>query len=83
MLNTQVFYSHCTGTEYTIFRYVNCNIINAVYLLQCKSGKKYVGELFLKRMKGHPPDCECKLDLNLSQHLRSSGHTTIDLKQMP
>ena len=59
-------------------RNANCKTENIIYLLECAIyGLQYVGETkqqLSKRLNGHRSDANCKPDLPLSRHLRSTCH---------
>ena len=59
-------------------RNANCKTENIIYLLECAIyGLQYVGETkqqLSKRLNGHRSDANCKPDLPLGRHLRSTGH---------
>ena len=62
-----------TGEEFIIYYNANCNTENIIYLLECAiCGLQYIGET--KHLNGHRSDANCKPDLPLSRHLRSTGH---------
>ena len=71
---THKFSSTHTGEEFIIY----CKTENIIYLLECAiCDLQYIGETkqqFSKRLSGHRSDANCKHDLPLSRHLRSTGH---------
>ena len=78
---TQKFSSTHTGEEFIIFIIycnANCKKENIIYLLECAiCGLQYIEETkqqLSKRLNGHRSDTNCKPDLGLSRHLRSTGH---------
>jgi tripartite motif-containing protein 2/3 len=75
---TQKFSSTHTGVKFTIYCNANCKTENVIYLLECAiCGLQYIGETkqqLSKRLNGHRSDANCKPDLPLSRHLRSTGH---------
>ena len=55
----------------------NCKTENIIYLLEYAiCGLQYIGETkqLSKRLNGHRSDANCKPDLPLSRHLRSTNH---------
>ena len=75
---TQKFSSTHTGEKFIIYCNANCKTENIIYLLECAiCGLQYIGETkqqLSKRLNGHRSDENCKPDLPLSRHLRSTGH---------
>ena len=75
---TQTFSSTHTGETFIIYCNANCKTENIIYLLECAiCGLQYIGETkqqLSKRLNGHRSDANCKPDLPLSRHLRSTGH---------
>ena len=75
---TQKFRSTHTGEKIIIYCNANCKTENIIYLLECAMcGLQYIGETkqqLSKRLNGHRSDANCKPDLPLSRHLRSTGH---------
>ena len=75
---TQKFSSTHTGEKFIIYCNANCKTENIIYLLECAiCGLQYIGETkqqLSKRLNGHRSDANCKPDLPLSRHLRSTGH---------
>ena len=75
---TYKFSSTYTGEEFIIYCNANCKTGNIIYLLECAiCGLHYIGEIkqqLSKSLKGHRTDGNCKSDLPLSRHLRSTGH---------
>jgi tripartite motif-containing protein 2/3 len=75
---TQKFSSTHTGEKFIIYYNANCKTENIIYLLECAiCGLQYIGETkqqLSKRLNGHRNDANCKHDLPLSRHLRSTGH---------
>ena len=71
---THKFSSTHTGEEFIIY----CKTENIIYLLECAiCDLQYIGETkqqLSKRLNGHRSDANCKPDLPLSRHLRSTGH---------
>jgi hypothetical protein len=67
-----------TGEKIIIYCNANCKTENIIYLLECAiCGLQYIGETkqqLSKRLNGHRSDANCKPDLPLSRHLRSTGH---------
>ena len=66
-----------TGEEFIIHCNANCKTENIIYLLECANcGLQYIEETkqLSKRLNGHRSDANCKPDLPLSRHLRSTGH---------
>ena len=72
------FSSTHTGEEFIIYCNANCKTENSIYPLECAiCGLQYIGETkqqLSKRLNGHRSDGNCKSDLPLSRHLRSTGH---------
>jgi hypothetical protein len=64
--------------KFIIYCNANCKTENIIYLLECAiCGLQYIGETkqqLSKRLNGHRSDANCKPDLPLSRHLRSTGH---------
>ena len=75
---THKFSSTHTGEKFIIYCNANCKTENIIYLLECAiCGLQYIGETkqqLSKRLNGHRSDANCKPDLPLSGHLRSTGH---------
>jgi len=75
---THKFSSTHTGEEFIIYCNANCKTENIIYLLECAiCGLQYMGEIkqqLNKRLIGHRSDANCKPDLPLSIHLRSTDH---------
>ena len=75
---THKFSSTHTGEKFIIYCNANCKTENIIYLLECAiCGLQYIGETkqqLSKRLNGHRSDANCKPDLPLSRHLRSTGH---------
>ena len=75
---TQKFSSTHTGEKFIIYCNANCKTENIIYLLECAiCGLQYIGETkqqLSKRLNRHRSDANCKPDLPLSRHLRSTGH---------
>ena len=72
------FSSTHTGEEFIIYCNANCNTENIICLLECAiCGLQYIGETkqqLSKRLNDHRSDTNCKPDLSLCRHLRSTGH---------
>ena len=70
--------AHIQGEKFIIYCNANCKTENIIYLLECAiCGLQYIGETkqqLSKRLNGHRSDANCKPDLPLSRHLRSTGH---------
>ena len=75
---TQKFSRTHTGEEFITYCNANCKTENIIYLLECAiCGLQYIGETkqqISKRLNGHRSDANCKPDLPLSRHFRSTGH---------
>ena len=70
--------AHIQEKKIIIYCNANCKTENIIYLLECAiCGLQYIGETkqqLSKRLNGHRSDTNCKPDLPLSRHLRSTGH---------
>ena len=70
--------AHIQEKKIIIYCNANCKTENIIYLLECAiCGLQYIGETkqqLSKRLNGHRSDANCKPDLPLSRHLRSTGH---------
>jgi hypothetical protein len=66
------------GEQFIIYYNANCKTENIIYLLECAMyGLQYIGKTkqqLSERLNGHRSDANCKPDLPLSRHLRSTGH---------
>ena len=69
--------AHIQEKKIIIYCNANCKTENIIYLLECAICGQYIGETkqqLSKRLNGHRSDANCKRDLPLSRHLRSTGH---------
>jgi hypothetical protein len=69
---------HTYRRKFIIYCNANCKTENIIYLLECAMyGLQYIGKTkqqLSERLNGHRSDANCKPDLPLSRHLRSTGH---------